>query len=172
MITRQLAASFLIAFALPTIAEKPTEKPAEKPTEKPAPSKLDFGDASSSTLTTKAWQALDAKKFDDAVAYTAKCREKFEAKALEMQKSLTAAVPSEEKEKVASYFALNDVGTCCFIQGRALEALGKKKEALETYQFLVKKIPFAQCWNPEGFHWKPAEAATERLTELEGKLAK
>lgn len=172
MIIPRLAALLFAAMAVSVFAEKPEEKAAEKPAVKAEEVKLDFGDGTSSTLTTRAWQALDAKKFAEVLAFTAKCRETYEAKALEMQKSLTAAVPAEEKEKVGALFALNDVGTCYFIQGRALEGLGKKKEAIEAYQFLAKKLPFAQCWNPEGFYWKPADAATERLTELEEKPAK
>jgi hypothetical protein len=172
MIIPRLAALFFAAMAVSVFAEKPEEKAAEKPVAKAEDEKLDFGDGSSSTLTTKAWQALEAKKFADALAFTAKCREKWEEKALEMQKSLTAAVPAEEQEKVRALYALNDVGTCYFIRGRALEALGKKKEAIEAYQFLVKKLAFAQCWNPEGFFWKPADAATERLEELAEKPAK
>lgn len=129
--------------------------------------KLDFGDFSSSAITSKAWGALEAKNYEAAKAYAAKCQEMYKAKAVEMQKSLTAPVPTTDKEKVFSYYALNDVGTCYFIQGKALEGEGKKKEAMEAYKFLAENLSYAQCWDPKGWFWKPADGARERMKALE-----
>jgi hypothetical protein len=139
----------------------------EAPSSASATTKLDFGDFSSAVITAKAWHALDAKNYGEAEAYAAKCQELYKAKAVEMQKSLTAPADTADKEKVHSYYALNDVGTCCFIQGKALEAEGKKKEAAAAYKFLAESLPFAQCWDTKGWFWKPADAARERLKVLE-----
>ncbi len=40
---------------------------------------LDYGDQRSVTLQVKAWEALGAGEYDDAVAYTEKCAELYEA---------------------------------------------------------------------------------------------
>ncbi len=126
---------------------------------------LDFGDYSSATLTSKAWKANDAKDYASAVGYTGKCIEMFGAKAVEQQKSLEA--PLTEKEQIFAQWALNDVGTCYFIQGQVLEKQGKSKEAIESYKFVAEKLPYAQTWDPKGWFWKPAGAAAERIKALE-----
>ena len=120
---------------------------------------------SSSALTTKAWGALTAKDYDGAIAATKTCIDTFKPQALAMQKALTAA-PSD-KDATFAQWALNDVGTCLFIQAKAFEGQNKAKEALEDYKFLADNLPFAQCWDTKGWFWKPADAAKERLKALE-----
>ncbi|MEI6491034.1 MAG: beta-glucanase precursor [Verrucomicrobiota bacterium] len=126
---------------------------------------LDFGDFNSATLTSKAWKASEAKDFASAVGYAAKCIETHGAKAVEQQKALTA--PLTEKEQIFAQWALNDVGTCYFIQGQVLEKQGKTKEAIASYKYLVDNLAFAQCWDTKGWFWKPAGAAAGRIKALE-----
>jgi hypothetical protein len=102
--------------------------------------------------------------------YVAKCLELYEAQAKEMQGSLKTYA-WESKEKVFSYWALNDVGTCLYILGKANEAAGNKDAAREAYQKLVNEFKFAQCWDPAGWFWKPAEDAEKKLNET-GKADK
>ena len=124
-----------------------------------------FGDHSSSTITTKAWGALDEKNFDNAVAYAKKCVEMYEKQAVEMQKGLTSPMAGE-RDAVSKMGALNDVGTCLFIMGQALEKQDKGQDALATYMQIFEKVPFAQCWDPKGWFWKPADAAKGRIKAL------
>lgn len=131
----------------------------------PAAAALDFGDFSSGTITTKAWQASDAKNFDAALGYASKCIEMFGAQAVEQQKALPA--PLTEKEQIFAQWALNDVGTCYFIKGQVLEKQGKTKEAIESYKYLVDNLGYAQTWDTNGWFWKPAGAASERIKALE-----
>ncbi|MFA5261744.1 MAG: beta-glucanase precursor, partial [Candidatus Omnitrophota bacterium] len=49
---------------------------------------LDFGDYKSSTLTGKAWGALNSKNYKEAIVYTDKCIELYADKAREMQAKL------------------------------------------------------------------------------------
>jgi tetratricopeptide (TPR) repeat protein len=128
---------------------------------------LDYGDKSSSTLTTKAWKSLEDKNYPDAVAYAKKCVELYEKQAVEMQKELKEPVPTDDREAVSKKWALNDVGTCLFITGQALEKQDKGADALKSYKDLVEKVPFAQCWDPKGWFWKPAEAAKARIKALD-----
>jgi hypothetical protein len=125
---------------------------------------LDFGDFSSATLTTKAWGALESKNYSAVTGYTGKCIDSFKAQAVQMQSTLKEPAP---KEKANEYWALNDVGTCYFILGKALDDQGDKKGAIAAYKFLVDNLSFAQCWDPKGWFWKPADAARKRLTELQ-----
>ena len=149
--------------AEPTPAAPPA--PPAAPTPPPAPPVLDLGNFSSEAITTKAWDALNAKNYVLAKAYAQKCIEMFKDQAVVMQKALTA--PATVKEEVFKSWALNDVGACYFIVGKALEAEGKGTEAIVPFKFLVENLSFAQCWDTQGWFWKPADAARERVKALE-----
>ncbi|XHR27261.1 MAG: beta-glucanase precursor [Chthoniobacteraceae bacterium] len=141
---------------------------AQDPAASGSPSaQLNFGDFSSSTLTTKAWQALDGKRYEEVAGYTGKCIEMFKAKAVEMQKALTAPPATDDKAKVFANWALNDVGTCYFILGKSLEAQGKPKDAVEAYKFVSENLQYAKCYDTKGWFWSPADSAKERVKALE-----
>ena len=125
-----------------------------------------FGDHKSSTLTTKAWQALAQKNIEAVLVYTNKCIEMYAAEASKMHASLTA-YPSGDPQEVFSYWALNDVGTCLFIQGEAYRMEGRKEDALKAYKRMVGEYSYAQCWDSQGWFWKPADAAQQKVAEIE-----
>jgi len=143
-----------------------TPAPAAPAASTPAPANVDFGDYSSSAITGKAWAAFGAKDYAKVLIYTAKCRELFEGKALEMQKGLEAP-PTGAPDAIHAYWALNDVGTCYYLQGQAQKELGKTEDAVASFKFLVEKLPYAQCWDTKGWFWKPADAARDQLKKLE-----
>ncbi len=125
----------------------------------------DFGDHSSQTLVSKAWAAQDAKNDAAVLAYTGKCIEMFQPQALEQQKALSA--PLTVKEEIFKQWALNDVGTALFIRGQALERQGRTAEAIADYKMLSEQLPYAQCWDVQGWFWKPADAASGRMKALQ-----
>lgn len=129
---------------------------------------VDFGDASSATLTTKAWGASSGSP-DDALAYIDQCIKLYEGEALKMQLALNTAggrPAKEAREATSGRWALNDVGTCLFIKGNLLLAKGDKAGAKEAYTKLAKGMPDAQCWDTKGWFWAPAAAAKQKLVEL------
>ena len=146
---------------------KPAEAAKEKLAMIESGSTLDFGDYKSATLATKAWEALANKDLAGVDAYVNKCLELYSDEAKVMQKSLTE-YPWESKEKIFSYWALNDVGTCLFIKGEAYKNAGKVGDAKKAYQTLISEFSYAQCWDPQGWFWKPAEAAQQKLDEIKG----
>ena len=125
----------------------------------------DFVNLSSSTLVAKAFEALGRHNWDAAIAYSRKCADLYEEQARAMQANLKD-YPSG-KDEVLSYWALNDVGTAYYVLGEAYRQTGKKTEAVASFQMLVNHYSFAQCWDPQGWFWKPAEVAQEKLKELE-----
>ena len=145
---------------------KPADAAKEKIAMIESGSTADFGDYTSEQLTTKAWQALTDNKLDDVLTYTNKCLDLYSEKAKEMQDSLTE-YPWESKDKIFSYWALNDVGTCLFIQGEAYKNAGKNDEAKNAYKRVIDEFFYSQCWDPQGWFWKPAEGAQQKLDELE-----
>lgn len=145
-------------------------KPAEVAQERLAMSEsgqdIDFGDYSSEQLTVKAWTALEENDLEKVLMYVNKCVELYGPKAQEMQNSLTE-YPWESKEKIFSYWALNDVGTCLYIKGEAYQNAGQKQEAREAFKKLMDEYYYAQCWDPKGWFWKPAEAVQQKAESLE-----
>lgn len=147
---------------------KPAESAKERLTALEGGVVYDFGDYRSETLTTKAWQALNQNDLDAVLAYTNKCITLFQDKAKEMQSSLKEYV-WKSKEEIFSYWALNDVGTCLFIQGEAYRKAGNPVEAKRALDRVVEEFSFAQCWDPKGWFWKPVDAAKEKLAEMTQK---
>lgn len=162
---KSLLCSLIVTTAIlsPVALRAQDAAPAATPAAAPEV-KYDFGDHSSATLTGKAWKANESQDWAAVKAYTGKCRELYLNQALEMQGKLTEAAP---KETANQYWALNDVGTSTFILAQALEKSGDTKGAIEMYKFVVEKTPFAQCWDPKGWFWKPADAANGRIKALE-----
>ncbi len=126
---------------------------------------LDFGDYSSSTLVQKAWGSLAAKDLKSVEAYVNKVDELYAVKAKEMQASLKDFA-SGSNDQIFKYWALNDVGTAWFILGEAYRNAGKEKEAAEIFNKVINEYSFAQCWDPQGWFWKPSEGARQRLEDL------
>lgn len=133
----------------------------------PARAQIDFGDHTSSTLTTKAWEALGRGDIDATLTYVNKCISMYEAEAKAMQASLSGFVPTEPREGVFEYWALNDVGTCYFIKGEALLKRGDTAGAKAAFDTVVNQFGYAQCWDTRGWFWKPADAAKQKSVELE-----
>ena len=123
-------------------------------------SDYDFGDMTSQTLTTNAWQALDVKDYDAVNAYVNKCIELYKGKALVMQASLTDFAT---KGTEFDYWALNDVSTCYFVKGMSLKEQGKLDEADDAFNMVMKDYSYGQCWDPKGWFWKPAEGARDQI---------
>ncbi|MFK8028659.1 MAG: beta-glucanase precursor [Gammaproteobacteria bacterium] len=121
---------------------------------------LDYGDQTSATLQAKAWEALGDGQLENAVKYTERCGTLYENTAKQMQQSLTA---KPKEDVVHDYWALNDVGTCYFIQGEAFMKLGRSNDALNAYQAVVDNYGYSQAWDPKGWFWSPASAASQKI---------
>ena len=155
MINRLLT---LLATAMLVSGCASTPEPSE-------PAAIDFGDFTSSTLTTNAWLALAAGDFENAITYTEKCAELYEVEARKMQASMTETAHPDD---VHDYWALNDVGTSYFIKGEALIKLGRKAEAIEAFKVVRDELNYAQAWDPKGWYWRPSTAAYPKIQMLEG----
>jgi tetratricopeptide (TPR) repeat protein len=144
---------------------KPADAAQEKIAMVESGSTLDFGDYSSSYLTSKAWVALRDNDSEGVTAYADKVLELYEEKAIAMQESMTEYA-WESKDAIFEKWALNDVGTALFIKGEMYKKDGDYEMAKEAYKPLVEKYFYAQCWDANGWFWKPAEAAQQSLDEI------
>jgi len=126
---------------------------------------FDFGDHTSTFLLGQAWKALGGGDPEAVIAYADKVFELYGDKAKTMQASLTEYA-WESEEDIFSNWALNDVGTAIFIKGEAFKKAGEHRKAQKAYNNLVNNFYYAQCWDPNGWFWKPAETAQKSLDEL------
>lgn len=125
----------------------------------------DFGDHTSVTLVTKAWDALARKDFNAVAAYTKKCIELYGQKASEQQASLKDFASAD---KAFDYWALNDVGTCYFILGKAYKQQDQPEKAKEAFKKVLTDYGFAQCWDDSSkAHWQVAKASVDQINLLE-----
>lgn len=127
---------------------------------------VDFGDYTSATLVSKAWDALKRYKLEEVLAYTGKCIDLYKAEALKMQSSLND-FPKGDDQYIHSFWALNDVATALFIQGEAYQTIARDEErAREVFEELINDFYYGQCWDPKGWFWKPAEGAKDKLMAI------
>jgi hypothetical protein len=118
-------------------------------------------------LIVSAWNAFNAKLYDQAVILANQCVQDYAPVASEQQRGLDE-LPSAEKAN--DYWALNDVATALYIKGRALEKQGMGSVARGVYGQILKKYPHAQCYDPKDVYWSVAAAARDRLKCMELKI--
>jgi len=112
---------------------------------------LDYGDYTSATLTSRAWDAFNAGEYRKVDLYVSKCLQLYQKEAARMQTSLTGFPPTGHEW---DYWALNDVATCLYIRGRALQKRGKNKEAGKDYQRILNEFNYGLAWDPRGWFWR------------------
>lgn len=125
-------------------------------------------------LTNAAWDAYNRSDFEQAIKAADKCIDEFQGDADRKQASLEGEHPTipvgkvskDEKKKILANGVLNDVATCFFIKGRSAENLKRMDDAKQAYKAAAKYI-YARTWDPKGWFWSPADAASDRLKRLE-----
>ncbi|MFH1776344.1 MAG: hypothetical protein ABH952_02120 [Candidatus Omnitrophota bacterium] len=125
-----------------------------------------FGDFSSATLVSAAWNALAAGNLDEVIAYTIKCIELYRDEALTEQAALSELPASGSPEAFAQW-ALNDVGTAYYILGEALRQNGQDDLAKISYGVVSAELKYSQCWDPTGgLHWQVATGSLVQLNAM------
>lgn len=160
--------SILLVFAA-LVAGSPALSAASSPNEK---------------MTTLAWEAFLADKYQQAVALAERCIKEFRRTADDMQKELkehgapspvVGSVPEPERTAIFNRGPLNDVASCYFIKGEAYARLAESARAAEQKEMLAQarlayeaaaRYTYARTWDPQGWFWSPAKKANERLEDM------
>ena len=124
---------------------------------------IDFGDGSSSFITTKAWEMYNKREYPSTLAYAEKCIELYKSVAIMQQESL-AGYP--KKKDISKYWALNDVGTCYYIAGLASLEIDRNEQAQGYFTFITESLSYASCWDTRGWYWKVSPEAKKKLQKL------
>jgi len=122
----------------------------------------------SEEMTLRAWQALGRGDLPQAIIQAQAAIQEWSSFAMQLQKKKMAAVghpidysgEAQEKKEIFSYWALNDVGACYFILGKAYDERGDYGNAARSFQQVVNHYSLAQVWDPHGWFWAPLDAIT------------
>ena len=125
----------------------------------------EYGDHSSMFLVQQAWAALRAGDLKAVEDYANKTVALYAAAAGQMQASLKNYAAGSN-DQIFKYWALNDVGTALYILGEAYQKAGNKDLAAQAYTKVIHDFSYAQCWDPGGWFWKPAEGAKQELEDM------
>ncbi len=145
----------------------------------------------SNSYTSLAWKYLDKQRFDTAVFFAWQCIRRFQSDALMQQRghrseygeNLPKLPPDPKKNEpiLQRYWALYDVGTCCFVLGQAYESEADRtvsrgsmqearrlyEEALRAYNKVITEYPGAQCFDPRGpWYWGVKAGSEERINRI------
>ncbi|MEM7394462.1 MAG: FecR domain-containing protein [Verrucomicrobiota bacterium] len=109
-------------------------------------------------ITEEAWDYYWNGDYEMAIKLASHVVERWSREARVLNDGLTA-FPTDTAALRTKYVPLNEVGTCYWIMGEAYRKNGDWEGALEAYHTLETDYGFAQCWNHQGWWWKPVEAA-------------
>ena len=129
---------------------------------KAAADRIDYGDFKSETLTSKAWKAFNDKNYPELFAYVDKNIELYGEEGARMNAELTGFEPIGT---AATKWALNDVGTSLWMKANAYVEMKMYPKATEVYELMARDYKYAQCWDPKGWFWHPAEGASLKAKE-------
>jgi hypothetical protein len=141
----------------------------------------------SAEMTNRAWEALNAEKYLEAIKQAKECISEFRREAQERQKELAAAKEPKPpvghvadkalKERILSWGPLNDVAACYFITGEANLKLSRRTDDVQErrkYRTEAKKayeacaeLTYARVYDstPPTWFWNPAKKANERIQD-------
>ena len=115
-------------------------------------------------LTEQAWSSYWSGDYDLSIKLAKMVIEGWQDQALSLNQSLRA-YPTEDLR--TTYVPLNEVGTCYWVMGEALREKGDHVGARRAYDTLIADFMYAQCWNHQGWWWKPAVAAKKAKAKID-----
>ncbi len=108
----------------------------------------------------KAWELLEAGDHDATVAFVETSLGSFEKEA----KAQAARMRGFAKKGAELEFhQVNIAGTLGYIKGLARQRGDRTEPALAAFREVWTTYPFAQAWDPQGWFWKPGQAAKKEF---------
>lgn len=125
-------------------------------------------------LSSAGWKALEKSDYGLAISKAGECVDTFEGEARRQQQTLLAnganpppvgKVSGVDRDSIFANAVLNDVGTCYYVLGQAMEKIDHMVDAKEAYT-RAQELTYARAWDSRGWFWSPANAASDRLAQL------
>ena len=104
----------------------------------------------------KAWDILNGGDAARAVVFVDGVMETIGAEAQAEARRMKGFAPSGRER---DYHRVNVAGTLLYVRALGLQRSGQRDAWLEGLKRVWKEYPFAQAWDPQGWYWKPAQAA-------------
>jgi tetratricopeptide (TPR) repeat protein len=124
-------------------------------------------------ITNAALEAFEHGNYNLAREKALLCFHNFEKTAKIMQENLSIR-PTENE--LFDYSDLNEAATCLFILGRIAEEEGRKEEAINIYEDIIKTFPMAQRWDRKSYSLLQistlAEARIKNINIVEANIEK
>ncbi len=124
-------------------------------------------DISSQELVRQAWEYSSQKNLEQLNAVVKQCVDVYGEEALQSQKGLTNF---PDRASAKNYQALNDVGTCLFIQAEAYMNTGQTEKALAAFDHIIREYKWAQAWDPRGWYWSIVEKSQASIDVITGNV--
>lgn len=129
--------------------------------------------ATSEALTVAGWDSLNARRYDDTLLYARTClrlyleagRQQNEAKGGFIE--WRADDSDDTKQRIFSYWALNDCVACEFQIVKACWARGDRETAEAAAKVIKKDLRWGQVWDPRGWFWKPVVSLPMEYPDLD-----
>jgi hypothetical protein len=114
----------------------------------------------------KAWELLNEGTHEKAVAFVDGVMDTIGDEARAEAGRMKGFAPAGRER---DYHRVNVAGTLLYVRALALQRAGRRDDWLAGLDRVWKEYPFAQAWDPQGWYWKPGQAAkkdgyVERLT--------
>jgi tetratricopeptide (TPR) repeat protein len=124
---------------------------------------VDWYNSSSENLTQNTWKYYGEDDYKKAEFFAKKCIDLYLESAKQQQKEITKM---PQANFIPYYWAVNDVGTCCFILGEIYTKQNKISDAVKMFETVVNDIYYSQCWDPKGWYWQVAAVCRDRLNKI------
>ena len=105
---------------------------------------------------SRGWELLEAGNQEATVGFVDRSLSAMAGAAKAEARTMTGFAM---KGKEFDYPKVNAAGTFSYIRAKAFERAGKRDEWLAALRQVWTDYPFCQAWDPQGWFWKPGQAA-------------
>lgn len=120
----------------------------------------------SEDMVVSAWNALARGDEDMALEqaqatvseWSSWARQLQQRKQKEFGQNISYSGDPQDRKKIFSYWALNDVAAAYFIIGKVLHQKKDYASAGRAFQQIMNQYSLGQVWDPQGWFWSPADA--------------
>lgn len=117
----------------------------------------------SADYVNRGWSRLGDRDFEGTREITKECIKEFSDQANQEAQGLNRLVPAGPD---SPYRVMNDVATCYFIKAESYMRQDDDEKAIEIFEKVSKKYPYAQSRHWHGWDWSIKEVSQESIQRL------
>ncbi len=126
---------------------------------------------------SKAIDLFAKKQYEESIITVDACFDIYTPEAVIMQNRFNSEnkrlppsgrVSRNEKEKIHSNWAVNDVSIAIWAKARSLDVLGRKELAMKAYSQCIF-LTHGRAWDPNGWFWSPSADCAKKAKKYLNK---